>query len=126
KPEEQRFISFSLDLGTLATTKFKSERRPVFLVRARNGVFETHYYLAETKTYTLINQTDKERVVYLEHPIRTGWKLPDEVKPASQTLNFYRFRVELKPRARMEFAVPETLALMESYQLSALTDRQST
>jgi hypothetical protein len=124
KPAEQRFISFGLDLGTLATTKFKSERRPVFLVRAHNNVFETHYYLAETKTYTIINQTDKERTVYIEHPIRTGWKLPDDVKPASQTLNVYRFRVELKPRARVEFAVPETLALMESYALAALTQPQ--
>src|SRR5262249_40799848 len=35
KSNEQRFISFGLDLGTLVTTKFKSERRPVFLVRAQ-------------------------------------------------------------------------------------------
>lgn len=123
KPEEQRFISFGLDLGTLVTTKFKSERRPVFLVRARNGVFETHYYLSETKTYTIINQTDKERVLYIEHPLRTGWKLADAVKPTSQTLNYYRFRVELKPGARVEFPVSETQALMDSYQLSNISTR---
>lgn len=123
KPEEQRFISFGLDLGTLVTTKFKSERRPVFLVRARNGVFETHYYLSETKTYTIINQTDKERVLYIEHPLRTGWKLADAVKPTSQTLNYYRFRVELKPGARIEFPVSETQALMDSYQLSNISTR---
>ena len=123
KPEEQRFISFSLDLGTLVTTKFKSERRPVFLVRARNGVFETHYYLAETKTYTIINQTDKERVLYIEHPLRTGWKLAEGLKPTSQTLNFYRFRVEMKPGARVEFPVSETQALMDTYQLSNISTR---
>jgi hypothetical protein len=123
KPEEQRFISFGLDLGTLVTTKFKSERRPVFLVRARNGVFETHYYLSETKTYTIINQTDKERVLYIEHPLRTGWKLADVVKPTSQTLNYYRFRVELKPGARVEFPVSETQALMDSYHLSNISTR---
>jgi hypothetical protein len=123
KPEEQRFISYGLDLGTLVTTKFKSERRPVFLVRARNGVFETHYYLSETKTYTVINQTEKERVLYIEHPLRTGWKLADELKPASQTLNYYRFRVELKPGARIEFPVSETQALRDSYQLSNISTR---
>ncbi len=123
KPEEQRFISFGLDLGSLVTTKFKSERRPVFLVRARNGVFETHYYLSETKTYTIINQTDKERVLYIEHPLRTGWKLADTLKPTSQTLNYYRFRIELKPGARVEFPVSETQALMDSYQLSNISTR---
>jgi hypothetical protein len=39
KAGEQRFISFGLDLSTLVTTKFKSERRPVFLVRAHKREF---------------------------------------------------------------------------------------
>src|SRR5262245_9850160 len=42
KSNEQRFISFGLDLGALVTTKLKGERRPVFLVRAQKGVFEAH------------------------------------------------------------------------------------
>lgn len=124
KSNEQRFISFGLDLGSLVTTKLKSERRPVFLVRAQKGVFETHYHQTQKKTYTVINQTDKQRIVYVEHPYREGWKLSDDTqKPASQTVNFYRFRVELKPRATVELPVTETQALMDSYQLANLTSR---
>jgi hypothetical protein len=124
KSNEQRFISFGLDLGALVTTKLKSERRPVFLVRAQKGVFESHYNQTQKKTYTIINQTDKQRVVYVEHPYREGWKLSDDTqKPASQTINFYRFRVELKPRATVELPVTETQALMDSYQLANLTSR---
>ncbi len=122
KPNEQRFISFALDLGTFITTKFKSDREPVFLARAVNGVFETHYYQIERKTYTIINQTDKKRTVYIEHPYREGWKLSDKTeKPASRTLNHYRFRVELEPRATIEFPVTETQALQDSYQIAQIT-----
>jgi hypothetical protein len=122
KSNEQRFISFGLDLAALVTTKFKSERRPVFLVRAQKGVFETHYHQTQKRTYTVINQTDKERVIYVEHPYREGWKLSEDTrKPASQTLNFYRFRVELKPRETVELPVSETQALMDSYQIANLT-----
>jgi hypothetical protein len=124
KASEQSYITFGLDLGTLATTKFKSEHKPVFLVRAANGVFETHFYQTETKTYTLINQTDKPRIVYVEHPLRTGWKLSDETqKPASQTLNTYRFRVELPARKTVELPVTETMPIQLSYQLADLTSR---
>ncbi|MGH9755484.1 MAG: hypothetical protein ACREA2_22115 [Blastocatellia bacterium] len=124
KSNEQRFISFGLDLGALVTTKFKSERRPVFLVRAQKGVFEAHYHQTQKKTFTIINQTDKQRIVYVEHPYREGWKLSDDTqKPASQTINFYRFRVELKPRATVELSVTETQALMDAYQLANLTSR---
>lgn len=124
KAGEQRFISFGLDLSTLITTKFKSERRPVFLVRAAKGVFETHYYRTEKKTYTLLNQTDKKRTVYIEHPLREGWKLSDDTQaPASKTVNYYRFRVELEPRESKELPVAETQALMDSYQLYNLSSR---
>ncbi len=124
KAGEQRFISFGLDLSTLVTTKFKSERRPVFLVRALKGVFEAHYYRTELKTYTLVNQTDKKRTVYIEHPLRDGWKLSDETQaPASKTVNYYRFRVELEPRETKEIPVTETQALMDSYQVSNLSSR---
>jgi hypothetical protein len=124
KSNEQRFISFGLDLGSLVTTKLKSERRPVFLVRALKGVFEAHYHQTQKKTYTIVNQTDKKRVVYVEHPYREGWKLSDDTqKPASQTVNFYRFRVELNPRAIVELPVTETQVLMDAYQLANLTSR---
>jgi hypothetical protein len=124
KSNEQRFISFGLDLGALVTTKFKSERRPVFLVRAQKGVFEAHYHQTHKKTYTIINQTDKQRIVYIEHPYREGWKLSEETqKPSSQTVNFHRFRLELKPRETVELPVAETQAFMDSYQLANLTSR---
>ncbi len=121
KPDEQRFIAFALDLGTIITTKFKSDREPVFLVKAINGVFETHYYQIERKTYTIINQTDKKRTVYIEHPYREGWKLSDSTqKAASRTLNHYRFRVELEPKATIELPITETQALQDTIQISQI------
>ena len=124
KPAETRFISFALDLGTLVTAKQKAQREPVFLVRAVNGVFQAHYHQAEKKVYTITNQTDRARLVYIEHPVRDGWVLTDDTqKPASTTANVYRFRVELGPRATAEIPVVERRALMDSYQLSSLTPR---
>lgn len=124
KPNEQKFVSFALDLGTLVSSKQRAERRPVFLVRAAKGVFETHYYQAQKKTYTVVNQTDRKRTVYIEHPVRDEWKLSDDTpKPVSRTTAHYRFRVELGPRETQELAVTETQALMDQYQLSNLTRR---
>jgi hypothetical protein len=69
KPGEERLISFALDLGTLVNARDEDEdRQPTYLVRAVNGVVEAHYYELRKKVYTLINQTDRPRVVYIEHP----------------------------------------------------------
>ena len=124
KPGETRFVSFALDLGTLVTTQAKADREPVFLVRALNGVFQAHYHQAEKKTYTIANQTDKPRVVYIEHPVRKDWVLSENTpKPASKTASFYRFRIEVEPRKTAELVINEHLTLMDNYAISNLSSR---
>jgi len=119
KPGEQRLISFALDLGTLVNTRLKEDRAPTFMVRAVNGVFQAHYYQTLRKVYTLTNQTDKPRVVYIEHPIRQDWSLTDDTqKPDGKTARYYRFRVPLEPHQKIELPVTERRALMDSYALS--------
>src|SRR5438067_507 len=90
KPAEQRLISFALDLGTLVNVRVKEDRAPTFLVRVVNGVFQAHYHQTNQKTYTFTNQTDKPRVIYVEHPVRDGWVLSDDTqKPDGKTARYY-------------------------------------
>jgi hypothetical protein len=119
KPGEQRLISFARDLGTLVTTRVKEDRAPTFLVRAVHGVFQAHYHQTNQKVYVLTNQTDKPRIVYVEHPLRGDWVLSDDTqKPDGKTANFYRFRVSVGPHEKIELPVTERRALMDSYTLA--------
>jgi hypothetical protein len=151
KPGEERLISFAVDLGTLVNVSEEDEdREPVFLVRAVNGVIETHYYDIRKKVYTLVNQTDRPRVVYLEHPrntdedweltaetariVKAGYSGSDGNSPAtadtgiadsatlvSKTANHYRFRVNLNPHQKLEFPVVERNEQRDVFQLTTLT-----
>jgi hypothetical protein len=122
KPAEQRLISFSLDLGTLVNVRVKEDRAPTFLVRVVNGVFQAHYHQTTQKTYVLTNQTDKPRVIYVEHPLRDGWVLSDDTqKPEGKSSRYYRFRVPLEAHQKTELAVTERRALMDSYALLNFT-----
>ena len=124
KPNEERFISFALDLGTLVSTQAKADRTPTFLVRIVNGVFQSHYYRTEKKIYTITNQTDRPRVVYVEHPVRAGWSLSEETeKPVEKSASFYRFRIEIPARRSVELPVTERQTLMETYALADFTPR---
>lgn len=125
KPKEQRLISFALDLGTRVSSETKGDSRPAQLIKVVNGVFQAHYFRTEKKTYTLTNQTDREKVIYVEHPVRKDWGLADEtVKPNITTDRYYRFRVVLKPFDKVELPVTERQGLMDSYSLSSLTGDQ--
>jgi len=118
KPDEQRLISFALDLGTLVNVRVKEDRAPTFLVRVVKGVFQAHYHQTSQKIYTFTNQTDKARVVYVEHPLREGWVLSDDTqKPEGKSARYYRFRVSLGPHQRVDLQVTERRALMDNYAL---------
>ena len=118
KPGEERLISFALDLGTLVNASIKADRAPAFMVRAINGVFQAHYYETNKKVYTLTNQTDKPRVVFIEHALRQDWTLTDDTaRPDAKTARYYRFRVPLGPHQKVELPVTERRALMDSYAL---------
>jgi hypothetical protein len=121
KPGEQRLVSFALDLGTLVIASNKSGNSRVGLVSASNGAMHLTFYQTDIKSYKLVNQTDKLRVVYVEHPRRTGWELSKEMpNPTDTTQNFYRFRVEVPPHENKELTVSERRTYAEQYQISDL------
>ncbi len=122
KPKEQRFISFALDLGTNITIRREEDSLPAKLIKILNGVFQVHYFRQEKKTYILQNQTERPRVVYIEHPVRQGWELSDDTpKPDITTQRYYRFKVELAAFDKKEINVSEQQALMDSYALTNLS-----
>ncbi len=127
KPEEERLVSFALDLGTLVNVREGEERTPTHLVRAVKGVVQAYYYYTRKKIYMLMNQTDRPRVVYLEHPKDEDddWELTeDTAKPVVTTAKHYRFRVMLGPHQKVEFPVSEREDQSEYYELSKFTRTQ--
>jgi hypothetical protein len=125
KPKEQRLISFALDLGTRVSAESVGDQRPAQLIKVVDGTFQIHYFKTEKKTYRLANQTDREKVIYVEHPVRKGWGLSDETqKPDIVTDRYYRFRVTLAPFAKLDLPIVERQGLMDSYSLYAITREQ--
>lgn len=124
KPKEQRLISFALDLGTLIRVEEKEDREPAKVVKVVDGILQVHYFRTDKKIYRLSNQTDRPKVVYIEHPVRKNWILSDNfAKPDYTTARFYRFRVELPAFANKEITVGENLGMMDKYTLSTFSPK---
>ncbi len=122
KPKEQRLISFALDLGTNVRVRTKQDRDPAKLIKVVRGVFQVHFFRSNRKSYSITNQTDRKKVVYIEYPIKNGWKLSAETpKPDYSTQSYHRFRVELDAFETKDLEVAENQPLMETYHLSSLS-----
>jgi hypothetical protein len=127
KPSEERLISFALDLGTMVNVTNDEDRLPTYMLKVHDGVAATYYYNIRRKIYTLVNQTDQARVVYIEHPIGTdpAWQLAgDTTKPDLKTAQHYRFRVTLAAHQKLEFPVVERKEDYDSFNLSNFNRNQ--
>jgi len=81
--------------------------------------------LHERTLYVARNQDDAKRVLVIEHPARSEWKLtkgaadPEEKAPGE-----YRFRMEVPSKATASLPVEEVRTLATTYALSNLNDDQ--
>ncbi len=107
KPDEQRYISFAVDLGTRVNTKLGSRSQKVYRVRIVRGTMITEYKEKQTKVYNLSNLEDKDKTVVVEHPFRQNWKLVDMPKPIETTPKHYRFETKLPAKKKATFGVTE-------------------
>ena len=82
KADEERYISFAVDLGTRVNTKIGSGAQTVYRVRIVRGTMFMDYKQQETKTYKLVNVEPKDKTVVIEHPFRQGWKLVEPPSPS--------------------------------------------
>ena len=75
KPNEQRYITYAVDLGLHVNTQKGSSTEPVDRVIINRGLMRLHRGIIETRNYTLNNKNAHSRTVVLEHPYHSNWKL---------------------------------------------------
>jgi len=122
KANEQRLVSFALDLGTHVRVRNTADREPAKIIKVVNGVFQVHYFQTTEKLYQITNQTNRPKVLYIEYPVRDGWELSDDSpKPDYTTQKYYRFRVELGSFEEKDIKIRVRQGLADNYELTSLS-----
>jgi hypothetical protein len=124
QPNEERLVSYAVDLGTEVNPVPSSDNGRLVQVKAVKGVLHTTTKVRETKTYTIVNRNDSERVVLVEHPVRNEFKLTDTDKPAETASDFYRFQVKVPAGKTATQAVTEERVIGEQVALTNSNDEQ--
>lgn len=122
KKEDTRILPFALDQSITVVVRDNFERKPFWRVRAWQGFLYLDYKEETQKTYNLENLADKDKVVYVEHPVQSTLSLVSQEKPVEVTESFYRFRISLKPKEAHSLSVVEE---GQNYQTVRLEDFDS-
>ncbi|HEY7313437.1 MAG TPA: DUF4139 domain-containing protein, partial [Gemmataceae bacterium] len=122
QPNEERLISYAVDLGTEVNAVPDTDNGKLIQVKAVKGILHTTTKLRESKTYTVKNRNDEERTVLLEHPVRNDFKLVSDTKPVETASDVYRFQLKVAPGKSEKQTVSEERIINATVQLSNLDD----
>jgi hypothetical protein len=122
QPNEERLLSYAIDLGTEVNPVPSTDNGRIIGLKAVKGIVWTSTKVRETKTYTIKNRNEQDRLVLVEHPVRNDFHLADTAKPAETASDFYRFEVKVAPGKAENLAVTEERTLVQNFQLSNSND----
>jgi hypothetical protein len=121
---EERLVSFAVDQKVTVDSEVLQTER-LTSARLADGVLSLTVRERARARYTVTGAAGEPRVVLVEHPVRSGWRLvgpdPDEVE---RTNEHYRVRTELEPGAIAVLDVVEERPVVRRHELLDLGDDQ--
>jgi hypothetical protein len=107
QPNEERLVSYALDLGTEVNAVPTKASQRLVSIRLHKGVLSTTTKVGDGVTYTIKNRSPHDRVILVEHPIRPGYKLVSKDQPKERARNVYRFEHKIAAGKTIKFEVAE-------------------
>jgi hypothetical protein len=126
QPNEERLVSYAIDLGTEVSVKNGNNTSRITKVKAVKGIIWTDTLIREEKVYDISNRSETDRVVLLEHPNRKGqgFVFKGDNKPAEEASDVFRFSVPVSSKKDLSYTVVEERTQGAQITLTNNTDDQ--
>jgi hypothetical protein len=124
QPNEERLISYAVDLGTEVKPEVAADSGRLTHVKAVKGTLYTTTKLRETKTYAVKSRNPQDRAVLIEHPVRDQFQLAGTAKLAQTARDAYRFEVQVPVGKTATQAITEERDLASAALLTDRPDEQ--
>jgi hypothetical protein len=123
QPNEERLLSYAIDLGTEVEPIAKRQPDRLVKVRVDRGLIYSTSKVREEKLYTIKNRSEHDRLVILEHPYRgTDFRLVAPEKFGERTRDLYRFEVPVKMGETVKHEVVEERDVVATVSISNTDD----
>jgi hypothetical protein len=126
QPDEERLVSYAIDLGTEVSVKPGNNTARITSVKAVKGIVTTHTVVREEQVYDVSNRSTTDRTLLIEHPNRKGqgFAFIGEHKPKEEAADVFRFEVPVAAKKDLSYTVTEERPVDQSVQLTNNADDQ--
>jgi hypothetical protein len=91
-PGQERLLSYGIDLDVTVDNTKRAQTSAIQTASISRGTLFIKRKLVGSLEYAADNKGDSDKMLVIEHPIRSGWKLVDTQAPMETTPTLYRFK----------------------------------
>jgi hypothetical protein len=126
QPDEERLVSYAIDLGTEVSVKPGNNTSRITSVKAVKGIVHTQTLFREERLYDVSNRSTTDRTLLIEHPNRKGqgFVFKGQNQPKEEAAEVYRFEVPVAAKKDLSYTVVEEREAGSSVQLTNNADDQ--
>ncbi|HEX3147852.1 MAG TPA: DUF4139 domain-containing protein [Gemmataceae bacterium] len=126
QPDEERLVSYAIDLGTEVSVKPGTNTSRITSVKAVKGIIHTHTVLRQELVYDVSNRSTTDRTLLIEHPNRKGqgFVFIGDNKPKEEAADVFRFELPVAAKKDLSYTVIEEKPIDSSVQLTNNADDQ--
>src|SRR5439155_598229 len=126
QPDEERLVSYAVDLGTEVSAKSGTNTSRITSVKAVKGIVYTNTLFREERVYDISNRSATDRTLLIEHPNRKGqgFTFKGDNKPKEEAADVYRFEVSVAAKKDLSYTVTEEREAGSNVQLTNSADDQ--
>lgn len=116
-PDQERLLSYAIDLQVRVDATKNETTHTIQTVKIAKGVMQIFRKYVHEQEYVIKNESDREKVILVEHHLRPGWDLVDSPKPIETTETLYRFENTVSAGEVSKLAVKQEQVQAESITL---------
>lgn len=120
-PNEKRLIAYALDLAAEVTQEQMPMVDQIVSLRIAKGVLVHKHKYVERREYRLKNKSDADKIILIEQPYDTSWKLVEPKEPYDKTESLLRFKVPVAAQKTATLPVELEKVGDSSVMLSAVS-----
>src|SRR5439155_26638614 len=124
QPNEERLMTYAIDLGAEVEAKVENPPSRITKVTVQKGILYSTTKQREERKYHVVNRSQNDRTLLVEHPYRPEFHLANDLKPAERTRNLYRFELKVPAGKTGELEVVEERDLVQTVQLTNSDEQQ--
>src|SRR6185437_13402826 len=118
-PGQERLLSYGIDLDMPVDDTKNTQNTTLLTAKIDKGVLIVSRKLVASQEYAADNKTNKDKILVIERPIRSGWKLVDTQKPFETTADLYRFKGTAVANKVTVLTVNEEVVTSETIMLAS-------